>query len=138
MTDAPSFFAELKRRNVYRAAVFYAATGWLLVQVATQVFPLFHVAEWVLRWIVVAVVIGFPFAVLVSWFYEWTPEGLKLESQVDRSGSIVRATGKKLDRWIIAILSLAVVLLLADKFVLHKDANERAPVWPQVGGCCHH
>ena len=124
MTDTPSFFAELKRRNVYRAAVFYAAAGWLLVQVATQVFPLFHIAEWVMRWIVVAVVIGFPFAVLFSWFYEWTPEGLKRESEIDRSGSIVRVTGKKLDRWIIAILGLAVVLLLADKFVLHKDAGE--------------
>jgi len=121
-----SLFAELQRRNVYRAAVFYAAAGWLLVQVATQVFPLFHVAEWVMRWIVVAVVIGFPFAVLFSWFYEWTPEGLKRESEVDRSGPIAKGTGKKLDRWIIAILALAVVLLLADKFVLHKDAGEGA------------
>jgi len=65
MTDTPTFFAELKRRNVYRAAVFYAAAGWLLVQVATQVFPLFHVAEWVMRWIVVAVVMLFFVANLV-------------------------------------------------------------------------
>src|SRR5450432_4352745 len=117
-----SFFSELKRRNVYRAAVFYAASAWLLVQVATQVFPFFHIAEWVVRWIVVAVIVGFPFALLFSWFYEWTPQGLKRESEVDRSESIMHVTGKKLDRWIIAALGLAVILLLADKFVLRKDA----------------
>ena len=61
-----TFFAELKRRNVVRAGALYAAGAWLLVQVATQVFPLFHVAEWVMRWIVVAAIIGFPFALLLS------------------------------------------------------------------------
>ena len=58
MSDKRSLFAELKRRNVIRAAAFYAASAWLLVQVATQVFPFFHIAEWVVRWIVVAAVIG--------------------------------------------------------------------------------
>jgi TolB-like protein/Flp pilus assembly protein TadD len=115
------FLAELKRRNIYRAAAFYAASAWLLVQIATQVFPLFHVAEWTLRWIVVALVIGFPFALLFAWFYEWTPEGIKRESEIDRSQSITRRTGRRLDRWIIATLALAVVLLLTDKFVLHKE-----------------
>jgi TolB-like protein/Tfp pilus assembly protein PilF len=118
-----NFFAELKRRNVLRAAAFYAASAWLLVQVATQVFPFFHIAEWVVRWIVVAAAIGFPFAMLFSWFYEWTPHGLQLESEIPPNESITSHTGKKLDRWIIAILALAVVLLLADKFVLHKDAE---------------
>ena len=118
-----SFFAELKRRNVLRAAAFYAASAWLLVQVATQVFPLFHVAEWVMRWIVVAAIIGFPFALVFSWFYEWTSRGLQLESEILPNESITRQTGKRLDRWIIAILALAVILLLADKLILHKDAN---------------
>jgi TolB-like protein/Tfp pilus assembly protein PilF len=131
-----SLFAELKRRNVYRAAVFYAASAWLLVQVATQVFPFFHIDEWVVRWIVVAVGIGFPFALLFSWFYEWTPEGLRRESEVDRDKSIVRATGKMFDRWIIAVLGVAVVLLLAERFVLHKDvaaiADKSIAVLPLV------
>ena len=118
-----NFFSELKRRNVLRAAAFYAASAWLLVQVATQVFPFFHIAEWVVRWIVIAACIGFPFAMLFSWFYEWTPQGLQLESEIQPNESITSHTGKKLDRWIIAILALAVVLLLADKFVLHKDAE---------------
>jgi TolB-like protein/cytochrome c-type biogenesis protein CcmH/NrfG len=119
-----NFFAELKRRNVFRAAAFYAASSWLLVQIATQVFPFFHIAEWIVRWIVVAAVIGFPFALVLSWFYEWTPKGLQLESEISPNESVIRQTGKKLDKWIIAILVLTVVLLLANQFVWHKGAAE--------------
>ncbi len=121
-----NFFAELKRRNVLRAAAFYAASAWLLVQVATQVFPFFHIAEWVVRWIVVAACVGFPFAMVFSWFYEWTPHGLQRESDIPPNESITRQTGRKLNRWIIAILSMAVVLLLANQFVLHHDDNKPA------------
>ena len=128
-----SLFAELKRRNVLRAGAFYAASAWLLVQVATQVFPFFHIAEWVVRWIVVAAAIGFPFALLFSWFYEWTSQGLQRESEISPNESITRQTGKRLDRWITVILALAVVLLLADKFVLRKD-TETAAAAPAVHG----
>src|SRR5689334_11969529 len=121
-----NFFAELKRRNVFRAAAFYAASAWLLVQVATQVFPFFHIAEWVVRWIVVAAIIGFPFALAFSWFYEWTPQGLKLESEISPNESITRQTGRRLDRWIIAILSLAVVLLLTNEIFLRKHNPSRS------------
>jgi len=125
-----SLFAELKRRNVFRAAAFYAASAWLLVQIATQVFPFFHIAEWVVRWIVVATAIGFPFAMVFSWFYEWTTHGLQRESEVAPNESLTRESGKKLDRWIIAILALAVVLLLTNQFVLHRDEKpaDIAPV----------
>src|SRR5256884_5984228 len=125
-----NFFAELKRRNVLRAAAFYAASAWLLVQIATQVFPFFHIAEWVVRWIVVATAIGFPFAMVFSWFYEWTTHGLQRESEVAPNESLTRESGKKLDRWIIAILALAVVLLLTNQFVLHRDEkrDDIAPV----------
>ncbi len=119
----PTFFAELKRRNVLRAAAFYAASAWLIVQIATQVFPFFHIAEWVVRWIVIAAAIGFPFAMAFSWFYEWTPHGIQRESEIETDASVTRETGKKMDRWIIAVLSLAVVLLLTNQFVLHKDAS---------------
>jgi hypothetical protein len=84
-----SFFAELERRNVYRAAAFYAAASWLLVQIATQMFPFFDSPNWSVRLVVIAVIVGFPFAVLFLWFYELTPQGIKLESAVDRSESIV-------------------------------------------------
>ena len=125
-----SLFVELKRRNVFRAAAFYAASAWLLVQIATQVFPFFHIAEWVVRWIVVAAAIGFPFAMMFSWLYEWTPHGLQRESEVAPNESVTREPGKKLDRWIIAILVLAVVLLLTNQFVLHRDEkrDDIAPV----------
>ncbi|MEO7168730.1 MAG: hypothetical protein ABI016_17065, partial [Chthoniobacterales bacterium] len=119
--NSGNFFTELKRRNVLRAAAFYAASAWLLVQVATQVFPFFHVAEGVVRAIVVAACIGFPFAMLFSWFYEWTPQGIQRESEVAPNESVTRQTGKKLDRWIIAILILAVVLLLTDKLVFRPN-----------------
>ena len=100
---------------------FYAASAWLLVQVATQVFPLFHVAEWVMRWIVVATVIGFPFALLFSWFTNGLPKDFSSKVQIPPNDSITRQTGRKMDRWIIAILALAVVFLLANTFVLRRD-----------------
>jgi TolB-like protein/Flp pilus assembly protein TadD len=123
MSGKPSLFAELRRRNVYRAAVLYAAGAWLAVQVATQVFPFFHIAEWVVRWIVIAAIIGFPFWIAFAWCYEFTPDGLKRESEIDPADSIAVHTGKKLDRWIIGILAVAVVLLLTNTFVWHKGAG---------------
>ena len=116
-----SFLLQLRRRNVLRAAAFYAASTWLLVQVATQVFPFFHVAEWVVRWIVIAAVAGFPFAMLLSWFYEWTPQGLQRDSDVAPNAPVRREAGRKLNRAIIVVLALAVVALVADKFVPHLD-----------------
>jgi serine/threonine-protein kinase len=120
------FLFELKRRNVLRVAAFYAAAGWLLVQIATQVLPVFDAPTWTMRVVVVAVVLGFPFALVFSWFYELTPEGLKRENEIDRSQSITRSTGRKLDRWIIGVLAAAVVALLANQFVPHKEALGKA------------
>ena len=77
MTDRPSFFSELKRRNVYKFAVAYSVVGWLLVQVATQVFPFFDIPNWAVRLIVLAIVIGFPIALVIAWAFELAPEGLK-------------------------------------------------------------
>jgi serine/threonine-protein kinase len=118
-----SFLGELRRRNVYRAAALYAAAGWLLVQIATQVFPFYNVPNWAVRLVIATVLVGFPFAMLFSWFYEWTSEGPKRDTDVDADPSITRHAGRKIDRWIIALLCLAVALLLADRFVLHKDAG---------------
>jgi TolB-like protein/cytochrome c-type biogenesis protein CcmH/NrfG len=120
------FLAELRRRNVLRVAAFYAAVAWLLVQIATQVLPVFNVPTWTLRLVVVTALLGFPFALVFAWFYELTPEGLKRENEVDRSQSIARNTGRKLDRLIIGVLAAAVVVLLANQFVLHKDLSDTA------------
>ena len=93
-------------------APFYATRGWLLVAFATQVLPAFEVPASTMRVVVVAVMLGFPCALLFAWFYELTPEGLKLESKIDPADSIRRSTGRKLDRLIIALLAVAVVVLL--------------------------
>ena len=78
-----NFLAELKRRNVYKVAVAYAVVGWLLVQVATQVFPFFEIPNWAVRLIVLAIVIGFPIALVIAWAFELTPEGIKRTEDVD-------------------------------------------------------
>ena len=123
-----SFFAELKRRNVLRAATLYAAGAWLLVQVATQVFPFFEFPNWVVRWIVVAAIIGFPIAMVLSWFYELTPDGFRRESDVETAQSITYSTGRKLDFWIIGVLAVAVVLLLTNTFVLRNAGGTAAAI----------
>ena len=69
------FFAELKRRNVYKVAIAYAIVAWLLIQVATQVFPFFKIPNWGVRLIVLFIVIGFPIALIIAWAFELTPEG---------------------------------------------------------------
>ena len=78
-----NFFAELKRRNVYKVAVAYAVVGWLLVQVATQVFPFLEIPNWVVRLVIAVVAIGFPIALIIAWAFELTPEGLKRTEDAD-------------------------------------------------------
>ena len=80
-----NFFAELKRRNVYKVAVAYAVVGWLLVQVATQVFPFFEIPNWAVRLVVLAIVIGFPVALVIAWAFELTPQGIKRTEDADRA-----------------------------------------------------
>src|SRR5437660_364765 len=81
-----NFFSELKRRNVYKVAVAYAVVGWLLVQVTTQVFPIFEIPNWASRLIVLAIFIGFPIALVIAWAFELTPQGLKRTEDVDLAG----------------------------------------------------
>src|SRR5947199_6840218 len=92
-------FSELKRRNVYKVAVAYAVVGWLLVQVATQVFPFFEIPNWAVRLVVLAIVIGFPVALAIAWAFELTPEGLKRTEEVDpfdsRSGQVLTAAAQR-------------------------------------------
>ncbi len=78
-----NFFAELKRRNVYKVAVAYAVVGWLLVQVATQVFPFFEIPNWAVRLVVLGIVIGFPIALVIAWAFELTPQGIKRTEDAD-------------------------------------------------------
>jgi TolB-like protein len=79
-----NFFTELKRRNVYKVAIAYAVVAWLLIQVATQVFPFFEIPNWVVRLVVLAVIVGFPIALIIAWAFELTPEGLKRTEFADK------------------------------------------------------
>jgi TolB-like protein len=95
-----NFFSELKRRNVYKVAVAYAVVGWLLVQVATQVFPFFEIPNWAVRLIVLGIVIGFPIALVIAWAFELTPEGLKRTEDVD----LIAGRVPKKHAWIYVIV----------------------------------
>ena len=82
MSEKPSFFSELKRRNVYKVAVAYAIVGWLLVQIATQVFPFLEIPNWIVRMVIVLVAIGFPVALVIAWAFDLTPGGIKRTEDV--------------------------------------------------------
>jgi TolB-like protein/Flp pilus assembly protein TadD len=113
-----NFFAELKRRNVIRAASLYLVGAWLLVQVAGTVLPMFGAPDWLPRSIVIILAIGFVPAVIFSWVFELTPQGLKRDEDVPPAQSIAPQTGRQMDRIIIAVLSLALGYFAFDKFVL--------------------
>jgi hypothetical protein len=121
-----SFFGELKRRNVLRMAGLYLVGAWLVVQVAGTVLPMFGAPEWLPRTIVVLVAIGFVPAVIFSWVFEITPEGLKREEDVAPGQSITPKTGRRMDRMIIVVLVLALGYFAFDKFVLTR---RREPHW---------
>jgi TolB-like protein len=111
-----SFFAELKRRNVIRVGIAYTVVAWVVAQVAEFAFENFGAPEWVLKSVVVMLALGLPLVLVFAWAFELTPEGIKLEKQVDRSQSITAQTGRKLDRTIIVVLLLALAWFAWDKF----------------------
>lgn len=103
-----SFFEELKRRNVFRVAIAYTITAWLVAQVLELIFSSFGTPEWVMKTILVLMAFGLVFTVIFAWAFEMTPEGLKRESEIERSQSTTLETARKLDRTIITVLVLAV------------------------------
>ena len=119
-----NFFAELKRRNVYKVAVAYAVVAWLLIQVATQVFPFFDIPNWVVRLIVLLIILGFPIALLISWAFELTPEGLKRTEDVSPNDSKPRWSARKFTVVMMAIAILAGGLLL---FRLRSTSSTGSP-----------
>src|SRR6266487_1445127 len=113
-----SFFAELKRRNVIRFAGLYLVGAWLLVQVAGTVLPMFGAPNWLPRSIVILLAIAFLPALIFSWVFELTPQGLKRDEDVRPEESIAPQTGRRMNRMIIAVLVLALGYFAFDKFVL--------------------
>ena len=124
-----SIFQELKRRNVFRIGIAYVVLSWVMLQVTDVVVPILSLPDWVARLVLFLLVIGFPFALFFAWVYELTPEGIKREKDVDRSRSITGKTGRKLDRFIIGVLVIAVAVLLLERFTgeVSDDDATQAP-----------
>src|SRR5438132_1846567 len=118
MSEKPSFFSELKRRNVIRMMGLYLVGAWLVVQGAGTVLPMFGAPEWLPRTIVVLLAIAFVPAVIFSWVFELTPQGLKRDEDVAPEQSIAPQTGRRMDRMIIVVLVLALGYFAFDKFAL--------------------
>src|ERR1700736_5801254 len=113
-----NFFSELKRRNVIRFAGLYLVGAWLLTQVASTVLPMFGAPDWLPRSIVILLVIGFVPALIFSWVFELTPQGLKRDEDVPPEQSIAPQTARRMNRMIIAVLAIALGYFVFDKFVL--------------------
>jgi TolB-like protein/Flp pilus assembly protein TadD len=111
-------YSELQRRNVVRVAIGYIVSSWILIQVADLVLENIGSPKWVIQSIMLVLALGFPVVAFFSWAYEVTPEGIKRESEVDRSQSITHVTRRKLDRSIMAVLVIALVYFAFDKYVL--------------------
>jgi TolB-like protein/Tfp pilus assembly protein PilF len=119
------FFAELKRRNVYRAAVLYGMGAWLLAQIATQIFPFFNVPNSAVRFVIIALVLGFPIAMALSWIYELTPEGIVRTEDVDPVAQ--RQFGRKVDFVIIGVLLLVIAMLVYQRLPFRGEGGEAIP-----------
>ena len=132
-----SFFDEVRRRNVHRVALFYLAGAWLLIQVVETVFPAFGMTDAGIRTITIIVAIGFVPALILSWFFEWTAQGLVRDASV--SEDTPRTPTKYFDRAITVMLVLAVAYFAVDKFVLDpaRDAEMAEEIATSVRSEAH-
>ena len=124
--------SELRRRNVLRMAVLYGIAAWLIMQVAEVVMDLAKLPDWIGPITLGVLAVGFPIALIFSWFYELTPEGLSLEKDVDRSESITHVTGRRLDFIVISLLCAAVILFAYDKWWIGPPPEKSIAVLPFV------
>lgn len=121
-----NFFSELKRRNVYKVAVAYLVAAWLVIQIATQVFPFFEIPNWAVRLVVLLLILGFPIVLVLSWAFEITPEGIKRESEISPNESITHHTGRKIVG-ITVVLAIAAAAMLAFQ-LLHSHSSAKPGV----------
>src|SRR5262247_4848322 len=120
------FLTELKRRNVYRAAVAYGVVAWFLTQLTTQVFPFFEIPNSAVRLVVIALAVGFPIAMLLYWIYELTPEGVVRTEDLDpvEARSVQRKSGRLLDFIIIGALLLVIAMLIVGRLPFYRQTGE--------------
>src|SRR5262245_61529425 len=118
--NLPNFFAELKRRNVYKVAVAYGVAAWLTIQAASIFFPAFNAPQWAMQIVILILVVGFPIALVFSWAFEITPEGIVRESEIDPAKSIARKTGRK-----IVAITAVVAVIATGLFVFRMVGTDR-------------
>jgi TolB-like protein/Flp pilus assembly protein TadD len=140
------FFGELKRRNVYKVAVAYAIVGWLVVQIATQVFPFLEIPAWVVRLVIVLVAVGFPIALVIAWAFELTPEGIKRTEDVDQFDSRSHHGGQagqvlpaerisKKRTWIYVVMigaAFSIGLFFVGRYTARKGSGDGRPGGPSL------
>src|SRR5438093_319557 len=122
-----NFFAELKRRNVYKVAGTYAVVGWLIAQIATQIFPFLEIPNWVVRLIIVLIAIGFPIALVIAWAFEATPEGIKRTEVADTMPAVA---GQKKRAWIYVVVigaAISVALFFLGRYTAQSREGGRPP-----------
>jgi TolB-like protein/Tfp pilus assembly protein PilF len=127
-----SFLSELKRRNVFKVGISYIVTAWILLQLADIVLENTAAPGWVMQVFMLAMVIGFPLVLIFAWAFELTPDGIRREKDVDKDKSITHVTGQRLNRNIIIALVIAVILLLADRFLLSQPEPESTASSPEA------
>jgi TolB-like protein/Flp pilus assembly protein TadD len=127
-----NFFAELKRRNVYKVAVAYAVVAWLLIQAASILFPTFEAPAWVMKVFVTIIILGFPVALVFSWAFEITPEGIKRESEVAPDQSVTAHTGRKIVGITVVVAVIAAGLMIFQ--FLRPTASTKLANGPAVSG----
>ena len=121
------FFAELQRRNVYRVAVAYGVVSWLLIQVTTQIFPVFEIPNWGARLVILVLALGFPVALVLAWAYEITPEGIRHTEDVTPGKATVRRTGRTLDFVIIGVLLAVIAVMVFRHFRADNPVETGVP-----------
>ena len=121
MSEKLSFFSELKRRNVYKVGVAYAVVGWLIAQIATQIFPFLEIPNWIVRSVIVLIAVGFPIALVIAWAFELTPQGIKRTESADAAGQ--RSRGGS---WIMVVV-IAAALSLGLFFLGRYTAGNATP-----------
>ena len=127
LMNPKGFFGELKRRNVYKVAVAYAVVGWLIAQIATQIFPFLEIPNWVVRFVIVLIAIGFPIALVIAWAFEATPEGIKRTEVADTMPAVA---GQKKHAWIYVVIvgaAISVALFFLGRYTAQSREGGRPP-----------
>jgi hypothetical protein len=122
--------SELRRRNVLRMVVLYVVAAWVIIQVAEVLIDLAKLPDWIGTTTLALLTVGFPIALIFSWFYEITPQGISLEKDVERGESITHVTGRRLDFIVISLLCAAVILFAYDKWWMGGPPEKSIAVLP--------